>query len=49
MPDRTHNTAPATPDVYKRQSQYMVDEFKRFLAGAPLKWDVTEKMLETMA
>jgi len=30
-------------------SQYMVDEFKRFLAGAPLKWDVTEKMLETMA
>ncbi len=32
-----------------RMSQYMVDEFKRFLAGAPLKWDVTEKMLETMA
>ena len=32
-----------------RMSQYMVEEFKRFLEGKPLKWDVTEKMLETMA
>ncbi len=45
----TPHIAGTLGDEKARMSQYMVDEFKRFLAGEPLQWDVTEKMLETMA
>ena len=30
-------------------AEYMVEEFKAFTSGAPTKYSVTEKMLETMA
>ena len=32
-----------------RMSEYMVDEYERLTAGAPVKYEVTLKMLETMA
>lgn len=32
-----------------RMAEYMVDEYERLTAGAPVKYEVTLKMLETMA
>ncbi len=32
-----------------RMGSYMAEEFARFLAGEPVRWEVTEKLLETMA
>jgi len=32
-----------------RMGEYIYDEFESFIAGKPLKYGVTEKMLETMA
>ena len=45
----TPHIAGTLGDEKARMSQYMVDEFKRMLNGEELKWNVTEKMLETMA
>jgi phosphoglycerate dehydrogenase-like enzyme len=33
----------------QRMGEYMFDESRRWLAGEPTFWGVTEKMLETMA
>jgi len=30
-------------------AEYMAAEFKRYVSGQPTKYEVTEKMLETMA
>ena len=30
-------------------SLYMLEEFRRLIAGEPTRWSVTPKMLETMA
>lgn len=32
-----------------RMGTYMAEEFSRFIANKPLRWEVTEKLLETMA
>lgn len=45
----TPHMAGATGREIWRMAEYMVDEYKRYVAGEPLKWEVTEKMLETMA
>lgn len=36
-------------DEVSRMGEYMLDEFVRFSRGEPIKWEVTLKMLETMA
>lgn len=45
----TPHMAGATGQEVRRMGAYMVEECRRYLAGEPLKWEVTEKMLETMA
>lgn len=45
----TPHVAGATIEARQRQGQYMVDEMRRFLAGEPLAYEVTEDMLATMA
>ena len=45
----TPHMAGATGQEVRRMGAYMVEECRRFLAGEPLRWEVTEKMLETMA
>jgi phosphoglycerate dehydrogenase-like enzyme len=45
----TPHIAGTLGDEKARMSQYMVDECKRLLEGETLLWNVTEKMLETMA
>ncbi len=32
-----------------RMSEYMIEEYESFITGKPLRYEVTEKMLETMA
>ena len=32
-----------------RMGEYMYEEFGRYMRGEPAKWEVTMKMLETMA
>lgn len=41
--------AGATGHEVQRMGAYMAEECRRYLNGEPLKWEVTEKMLETMA
>lgn len=41
--------AGSTGRELSRMGAYMVEECKRYLRGEPLKWEVTEKMLDTMA
>ncbi len=45
----TPHMAGATGREVRRQGKYMLEEYQRFVAGEPLKWEVSEKMLETMA
>lgn len=45
----TPHMAGATGNEVWRMAEYMLDEYKRYRAGEKLKWEVTEKMLETMA
>jgi phosphoglycerate dehydrogenase-like enzyme len=45
----TPHIAGATGREVRRMGAYMLDEFKRYAAGAPLLWEVTEHMLQTMA
>lgn len=45
----TPHIAGTLGDEKARMSQYMIDELKRMQSGEPFKWDVTPKMLETMA
>jgi phosphoglycerate dehydrogenase-like enzyme len=45
----TPHMAGATGQEVRRMGAYMVEEFKRYAKGEPLHWEVTEKMLETMA
>jgi phosphoglycerate dehydrogenase-like enzyme len=45
----TPHMAGTTGREVGRMGRYMVEECRRFIAGEPLKWEVTEKMLETMA
>jgi phosphoglycerate dehydrogenase-like enzyme len=41
--------AGGTIEARRRQGQYMVEEMQRFLAGEPLRFEVTKDMLDTMA
>lgn len=45
----TPHIAGSAGEECKRMGQYMVEEATRFLKGEPLKYEVTLKMLETMA
>lgn len=45
----TPHIAGASTQARYRQGQYMVDEIARFLAGQPMRYQVTKSMLETMA
>lgn len=45
----TPHIAGATGREVQRMGAYMLEEFGRYAAGEPLQWEVTEKMLETMA
>ena len=45
----TPHVAGATIEARQRQGQYMVDEMRRFLAGEPLRYQVTKEMLAIMA
>ena len=45
----TPHIAGSQADEVHRMAEYMVEEFKAFTSGAPTKYNVTEKMLETMA
>ncbi len=45
----TPHIAGSSGDERQRMSAYMEEEFYRWRAGQPCKWEVTEKMLETMA
>jgi len=45
----TPHIAGSSGDERQRMSAYMEEEFYRWRAGEPCKWEVTEKMLETMA
>ncbi len=45
----TPHIAGSQADEVHRMAEYMVEEFKAFTSGAPTKYSVTEKMLETMA
>lgn len=43
-----HNAGSIGNEV-ARMGEYMRDEFEAYFSGAPTKYEVTEKMLETMA
>ena len=45
----TPHVAGGTIEARQRQGQYMVEEMQRFLAGEPLRYQVTKSMLATMA
>lgn len=45
----TPHIAGSSGNEVQRMSAYMLDEFRRFTSGQPCLWEVTEKMLETMA
>jgi phosphoglycerate dehydrogenase-like enzyme len=45
----TPHVAGGTIEARHRQGQYMVEELRRFLAGEPLRFQVTKDMLPTMA
>ena len=45
----TPHVAGGTIQARRRQGQYMVEEMQRFLAGEPLRFQVTGDMLSTMA
>lgn len=45
----TPHIAGSSGDEVKRMSAYMLDEFLKFTGGQPTEYEVTEKMLETMA
>lgn len=45
----TPHIAGSSGNEVQRMSAYMLDEFRRFTSGEPCLWEVTEKMLETMA
>jgi len=45
----TPHVAGGTIEARHRQGQYMVDEMRRFLAGEPLLYQVTQEMLAIMA
>lgn len=45
----TPHTAGSIGDEIKRMGEYMAAEFQAFYSGAPTRYRVTEKMLETMA
>jgi phosphoglycerate dehydrogenase-like enzyme len=45
----TPHIAGATGREVQRMGEYMLEECGRYLRGEPLKWEVTGKMLETMA
>ena len=44
-----HIAGVACVNEYERLSEYMLNEFKCFIDGGPCKYEVTQKMLETMA
>lgn len=45
----TPHIAGSTGNEVRRMGQYMKEEFARFAAGQPCRYEVTEKMLATMA
>lgn len=45
----TPHIAGSAGQELNRMSEYMLDEFKRFIDNKSLRYEVTEKMLETMA
>lgn len=45
----TPHIAGSSGDEVQRMSAYMQEEFRKFIKGEPCKWEVTLKMLETMA
>ena len=45
----TPHVAGGTVEARQRQGQYMLEEMSRFLAGEPLRYQVTVDMLATMA
>jgi phosphoglycerate dehydrogenase-like enzyme len=45
----TPHVAGASIEARARQGEYMIEEMRRFLAGEPLKYQVTKDMLATMA
>lgn len=45
----TPHIAGSSGEEVKRMAVYMLDEFNKFISGEPVKYEVTEKMLETMA
>ena len=45
----TPHIAGSSGDEVQRMSAFMLEEYRRWRKGEPLKWEVTVKMLETMA
>ena len=45
----TPHIAGSSGEEVKRMAVYMLDEFNSFISGKPVKYEVTAKMLETMA
>ena len=45
----TPHIAGSAGDEVARMGEYMLEEFRSYVAGEPTKYEVTEKMLETMA
>ena len=45
----TPHIAGSSGSEVQRMSAYMLEEYRRWCKGEPLKWEVTPKMLETMA
>ena len=45
----TPHIAGSEGDEVARMGEYMLDEYRAFASGEPCKYEVTEKMLETMA
>jgi len=45
----TPHIAGSSGDEVRRMAEYMVEEFNRYLRKEPCLYEVTEKMLETMA
>lgn len=46
---RTPHIAGSMGQECRRMGRYMVDEFKRYLKGEPLKWQITKEAAEKMA
>lgn len=45
----TPHIAGSSGNEVRRMARYMTEEYARFTRGKPCLWEVTEKMLETMA